>query len=699
MTTFGRFRKRLARWVHPGVKSPGKAVSVALANVREAADEACERADWAVAADLYASVLEVHPDDKGLIVQLAHARKETGRLEEAVAGYRAATVASPDDPEPWIHLAHLLKRKGDRQGAASAFREALLRNPKLSDARAQLIDSGDREMLPSSIYGIAEAAVQSARVSRLLAEGAAGLAELAAIAAFPKGDYDALRSQFPIEPPPAPGGPVTVLINAESATPALLRATLTSLLDQRHQAWSAVVTPAHPLADHSVASLSCLDDRIQFETVPILDGATVVVAAGTVLDREALGWLSYALQRCDADAVYCDHDHYSLDWRQGLIRHSPRLQSMFDAYAMASTSEPPVMAIFRSPEAIIGSTAASLLSLAGGRVAHLPRPLASLAVEMEQPVQPSQRRAQASTTEARILVIIPTRDEPEMLKRSIATLRTTAARPDRVSFIVVDNRSREDATATALAEMANAGDVEIVTLDEPFNWPRCNNLAAKGRTADILVFANNDIEMNSAGWDTTLDDWLGDAGIGVVGARMTYPDGALQHAGILLGGWEGRPYHEGLGAGPGEGGPLDRWRVSRQAAAVTGAFMACTRETFERAGGFDERLAIAYNDLDFCFKVRAQGQSVIYAADIQLIHFESRTRGHNDSPAKVAWDDAELAHLYARWRKALFHDPGLNPQWVNSQNRPFDGVRDIPGSQVLAHLDASARPNPWALDV
>ena len=697
MSALSRVRTRLARWLHPGARSHTKAVAIALGNVRETADEAARRQDWALAANLYASVLEVHPDDQALRVQLAHMQKEAGQLDQAAAGYRAATQSAPDDPGPWIHLAHLLKRMGDKEGAASAFREVLLRDPTNSDARDALIDAGDREHLPQSAYGEAAAAVQSARVTRLMAEGAAGLSALATVSGFPKGDYDAFRSQYPIEPPPSAGGPVTVWIEADHATPALLRATLTSLLDQRHADWRAIVTPADPLAQHSVASLGCVDDRIRFEDAPILAGPTVLVPAGAVLDREALGWLSYALQRTQADAVYCDHDHYSPDWRLGLVRHSPRLQSMFDAHALASCSGPPVVAIFRSPPAKPGPAAAALLDLTAGRVAHLPRLLASLSAEMEQPAArpPSPP---VTTGAARILVIIPTRDQVQMLERSIATLRSTAASPERVSFLVIDNRSREEAAVAALAEMDRLEDVEVLPLDEPFNWSRCNNHGAGSGSADILVFANNDIEMHSAGWDATLDHWLSDTRIGVVGGRMTYPDGSLQHAGILLGGWEGRPYHEGLGATSGEGGPLNRWRISRQAAAVTGAFMACTRETFDKVGGFDEQLAIAYNDVDFCFRVRAGGQSVIYAADIQLIHFESRTRGHNDSPEKVAWDDAELAHFYASWGEALFQDPGLNPHWANARNRPYDGLRDLSRSQVLAHLDASARPNPWAID-
>ncbi len=690
----------MARWLYPGVRSPAKAVSLAITGVREAADAASARQDWTVAADLYGCVLEVYPDERDVQVQLAHSLKEAGRLRDAVAGYRAAAATAREDPEPWIHLAHLLKRMGDRSGAHEAFREALLRDSSLADPRNELIDAGARDRLPADAYGPAAAAVESAYVSRLFADAAAGLVDLATLSAYPRDAYDAFRRQYPVEPAPASSTQVSVMISATDATPARLRATLTSLMDQRHGFWRATVTPTQPLSDHSVASLAAMDDRIRFaDTAEKPGGATVAAPAGAILDREALGWMVHALERTGADAVYCDHDLYSPDWRLGMVRHSPRLQPMFNAEAMASSSAPPPIAIFQSETTAAEPVIEALLALKRGRIAHLPRLLASLPTGADRPASRIQTvDTRAEEDEATLLVIIPTRDEADMLERSIVTLLAQASRPDRLSFVIVDNRSQEEATGRALQRLAGRANIEVMPLDEPFNWPRCNNRAATGRVQDILVFANNDIEMKSQGWDATLAARLGQVDAGVVGARMTYPDGALQHAGILLGGWEGRPFHEGLGAAPDEGGPMNRWRTSRQVAAVTGAFMACTRETFEAAGRFEERLAIAYNDVDFCLKVRALGKSVVFVPEIELIHYESRTRGQNDSPEKVAWDDAELADLYARWGQALFEDPGYNPQWANARNHPYDGIRDLARSQVFAHLDRSAAENPWSLN-
>jgi GT2 family glycosyltransferase len=331
-----------------------------------------------------------------------------------------------------------------------------------------------------------------------------------------------------------------------------------------------------------------------------------------------------------------------------------------------------------------------LKAIAAGPVAHLPRVLVSLPLA-ESPATVPAVAAVPADTDSRILIVIPTRDEPEMLGPCLATLKSFAARPDLLDFLVVDNRSTAPETHGLFAKLAGDG-VRIFAMDEPFNWARVNNEAASDGSQELIVFANNDTEMTTAGWDDRLRAWLEQPDVGIIGARLLYPDGALQHGGILLGGWDGRPSHDGLWAPHTEGGPLGRWRRSRVVAAVTGAFMACRRDTFQQTGGFDPRLAIAYNDIDFCLRIREIGLTVVYAADIELVHHESRTRGQNDTAEKVAWDDSELADMHRRWGDALFFDRGLNPQWASAVNRPYDGYRDLPLTRVLEHLDASVHP-------
>lgn len=666
-------------------------------------NEAKKRRDWAAAATLYAESLSIHERNAHVHIQYANALRETGRLEEAVASYRRATVLNPRKADAWAQLGHVLKRMGDGRGATQAFRQVLLLNPGSAAARDQLIAAGGRGEVPATLIGQAAAAVESARLTQLFSTGAHGLANLTTVTSFPQGDHYAFRTQYPIQSPPgAPSGPVRVRVSCRGVTtPALLRATLLSLVDQRHQDWTAHVTSAGDLADHSVASYAHMDPRIRFTPLTPGDATPVVlISAGDVLDREALGWLGYALARTAAAAVYSDHDHYSPDWRAGPVQHSPQLQPMFDVEAMKASSSPPSIAILADAGSVDDDTTvltALTAAATSGPVAHLPRLLVSRPVETATdgsgPADVEGPRPDSRS----ILVVIPTRDEAEMLERCVRSLIAHASRPERVRIVIVDNRSQQPETAKALARLIATAGVETLVLDEPFNWPRCNNGAVQGRDGDILVFANNDMEMLSKGWDDELRLCLASPEVGVVGARLLYPDGGVQHAGILMGTWDGRPSHDGLWVGGQEQGPLRRWTTTHYAAAVTGAFIACRRDTFDRIGGFDERLSIAYNDIDFCLKARELGLKVVYCPKIELTHYESRTRGHNDSPEKVAWDDAELSDMHQRWGPWLFHDPSYNPQWAMAVNRPYDGIRDLALSRVLGHLDASASADPWAI--
>jgi O-antigen biosynthesis protein len=660
------------------------------------ADQARDAGDWASAARLYAEGLKTEPAQPAIRVQLGHALKESGRLAEAEVAYRQAADEMPDDADARLQLGHAQKLLGQTEAAIRSFSRALEMNPDLASARDELILLGARGVLPGVKDGRVAAAHRLARLSDDVGRALTNARDVADQAIFPPEAYDAFRRRFPITPPPRPSAlAVTVRIDAAGATPSLLRATLTGLLDQRHAAWTAVVVGAEEaVANHPVASLGLDERRVQFGEDGGATGATLYLTAGTILDPEALGWLVFGLERTGAVAVYADHDRYDPDWRLGLIRHSPALQPMADALDLATNPDPPAVVLTTGG----GPNAREALdrAMAAGPVAHLPRLLSSLPTGLATQAEPSPSPLYTPVP-GRILVVIPTRDEVEMLGRAVKTLRAEAAEPDQIDILILDNRSGAAGSAAALADLSALPGVRVQTHDEPFNWSRCNNRGVAGSDAAILVFANNDIEMLTRGWDDRLRAWLGRDGVGAVGARLLYPDGGLQHGGILFGGWQNRPSHDGLWQPGREGGALNRWRRSRPVAAVTGAFLACRRETYQAVGGFDERFAIAYNDIDFCLKVRQRGDRIVFAADIEAIHHESKTRGHNDNPEKVAWDDAELADMHRRWGEWLFHDPGYNPQWAAEVNRPYDGLRDLGLSRILAHLDASARPQPWTI--
>lgn len=553
-----------------------------------AGDRARDQGRWDLAIEHYATALAIDPAHAGVRIQLGHGLKELGRLAEAEAAYRLAAAIRPDDADVYVQVGHVLKLQGRQEEAVEAYAEALRRNPVFEPARTELIAAGKRNLLPDALYGRSAITDALTELSAAVRAGALARNELGAVSIFPIEAYDAFRQTFPIQPPPPSGGasfPILVVIDAAEAHPALVRLTLTSLLDQSTTGWMAVVRSCGAMLDHSVAGLAEQDDRITFsadQTAPPeagFKGALLLCDAGLVLDSSALSWFSLAQTRTAADLVYCDHDTHTSHWMNGRTYADPVFQSMADVWDVSQTPHPPaavlVSAALRDVARAALSSAAGqdlrrnlLVSATGeGRgVAHIPRLLCS--VRTDNPDQPaasvsySPVEAGADDGDARrIRVIVPTRDEPRMLKACIDSLLSRAARPERVRIQIVDNRSVKSETADLLKGLAASGRAQIDRFDGPFNWARINNLAvANGPEDAILVFANNDVEMLTDGWDTRLVETLSAEGVGVAGVRLLYPDQTVQHAGIVLGVNDLRPVHDGLGAAYLAGGPDGRWR-------------------------------------------------------------------------------------------------------------------------------------------
>ncbi|MBK1662445.1 glycosyltransferase, partial [Paracraurococcus ruber] len=315
------------------------------------------------------------------------------------------------------------------------------------------------------------------------------------------------------------------------------------------------------------------------------------------------------------------------------------------------------------------------------------------------PARPAARDAAArpAAPPTRISVIACTRDGGALLRDALSSLAARAAEPALLEALVVDNGSTAPETLAILAEGEARGRFRVLRRDEPFNWSRLNTLAARQATGDILLFLNDDTRMLTDGWDRILRRLLAEPEVGAVGARLLYEDRTIQHAGVLCG-LEGLVGHDGVGAAAEAPGPLGRWQVPRQAGAVTGAFLACRRAAFDAVGGFDaQALPVSFNDVDLCLKLRAAGLAVLYEPRIALLHYESKSRGHDDAdPAKQERAEAEQARLRERWGEALLLDPGWNPHW-SRWTKPFAALREPSPAEIARHLAASCRADPWSL--
>lgn len=237
-----------------------------------------------------------------------------------------------------------------------------------------------------------------------------------------------------------------------------------------------------------------------------------------------------------------------------------------------------------------------------------------------------------------VTLIIPTHDKVELLRACVESLSRTTYRDFQV--MVVDNDSKEPETLAYLREIERRPNVRVERISNngnPFSYARINNEAVRRAQTEFVLLLNNDTEVREPRW---LSQMMGHAqmqGVGAVGAKLLFGDGTIQHAGIVHGMYNGM-------AGPAfrnrdchDWGYLNFLKVSREYAAVTAACLLVRKDLYERIGGLDERrFNVAYNDVDFCYRIVDQGLSCIYCAEAELFHYEGKTRGHRDNPREVA---------------------------------------------------------------
>ena len=282
-----------------------------------------------------------------------------------------------------------------------------------------------------------------------------------------------------------------------------------------------------------------------------------------------------------------------------------------------------------------------------GRVEHIPGQRGNYRVRYRVP-EPAPL----------VSIIIPTRDRVELLRACIDSILGTTTYP-AYEVIVVDNQSSEPATLDYLASLEGESRVRVVAYDEPFNYSAINNRAASLARGSVLCLMNNDITVITPGW---LEEMVGHAcrpGVGAVGAMLYYPNDTIQHAGVIVGA-HGVAAHAYCGFARGHPGHMSRARLIQQLSAVTAACMVVTRAAFEHVGGLDPFLNVAFNDVDFCLRLREAGYRNVWTPFAELYHHESATRGYETTPAKSERFNGEVVYMRKRWGEALQYDPAYN---------------------------------------
>lgn len=258
-----------------------------------------------------------------------------------------------------------------------------------------------------------------------------------------------------------------------------------------------------------------------------------------------------------------------------------------------------------------------------------------------------------------VSIIIPTRDKVDLLRMSVGSiLDKTSYEPFEI--LVIDNGSVEEETLAYFAELAESPRVRVIPYPHPFNYAAINNLGAREARGDILALLNNDIEVITSDWLTEMVSFAAQDEVGCVGAKLYYSNRTIQHAGVILG-IGGVAGHSHKYFPPHEAGYFGRLKVVQNFSAVTGACLVVRKSVYFEVNGLDEALTVAFNDVDFCLKVRDAGYRNVWTPFAELCHHESLSRGYEVTRERRKRFRSEIAFMKEKWGGALQSDPFYSP--------------------------------------
>lgn len=259
-----------------------------------------------------------------------------------------------------------------------------------------------------------------------------------------------------------------------------------------------------------------------------------------------------------------------------------------------------------------------------------------------------------------VSIIVPTRDAVTLLRQCIDSLRLNTTY-SRFEILVIDNGSADAQALAYLAQVAGYANARVLRYDYPFNFSAINNFAMREARGEVLCLLNNDTEVISPDW---LDEMVGQLlqpRVGAVGAKLLYSDGRVQHAGDAVG-IGGCANHLHAHIRRDDPGYCSRAVVAQDLSAVTAACMVTWRDLYRELGGLDEKdLAVAFNDVDYCLRLRAAGHRVVWTPHAELYHHESVSRGKANSWRRKLQARHEVMVMRRRWAREMQQDPFYNP--------------------------------------
>nr|WP_260680350.1 glycosyltransferase family 2 protein [Thalassotalea sp. PS06] len=276
-------------------------------------------------------------------------------------------------------------------------------------------------------------------------------------------------------------------------------------------------------------------------------------------------------------------------------------------------------------------------------------------------------------SEPLVSLIIPTYNGYEITKQAIDSIleKTTYK---NYEILLIDNNSDDEVALSYFDDISNHPQVTLLKYPFPFNYSAINNFAAGYANGEIIGLINNDVEVINGDWLTQMVSHAVRDEIGCVGAKLYYSNDTIQHAGVIcgIGGVAGHSHKYFERDDPGY---FSRLNLNQNLSAVTAACMLVKKPIFEQVGGLNEHdLTVAFNDVDFCLKVKRAGYRNLWTPYAELYHHESISRGAEDSPEKIKRFNEEARHMKSTWPKELANDPFYSPNLTkNKENFEING--------------------------
>ena len=521
---------------------------------------------------------------------------------------------------------------------------------------------------------------------------------------------------------------ISVVMPTYNPDPTWLRAAIESVRSQLYPHWELCIaddaSPSEAVRD-VLREYSASDTRIKAVFRP--KNGHISAASNSALEVASGSWIAlmdhddllaedalFRIAECtqahpDVRLIYSDEDkidehgrrsdpYFKPDWNPDLFRS----QNMFSHLGALATDLVRDVGGFR--QGMEGSQDWDLVlrcieRIQPGQVQHVPRVLYHWRVHAESTARSMNAKPYAAVAGERALnehfartgvrahaeymgfgyrahydlpepaplvsLIIPTRNALGLTRQCIESVVGKTSYPN-YEIILVDNGSDDPAALAWFAQLATQSNVRVMRDDREFNYSALNNAAVAQARGELVALVNNDIEVLSPDWLSEMVSLGLQPGVGAVGARLWYPDRTLQHGGVLLG-VGGVAGHANKGLPKGLNGYGGRAALIQSFSAVSAACLVVRKAVYDEVGGLDEvNLKVAFNDIDFCLRLREAGYRNVWTPYAELLHHESATRGDDIAPEKQARFARETSYMRAHWADLIRHDPAYNPNLTAS---------------------------------